>query len=249
MYIDIVPNRNSPPAVLLRRAWREDGKIKKETVANLSSLPMEQIQQFRRILKGETLVSTEDAFQIIRAHPHGHVAAVVGTMHRLGIPELLSTRRHRKRQLALAMIAARILEPCSKLATAQRLSADTLSSSLGEAVGVGQADADDLYGALDWLVRGQARIERKLADRHLEDGQLVLWDVTRCPSRAAPLLWQPSGDPEAARRASDSFCSDLWPPKRVCRSPLKPSQATRGIRTRCRPLWTGSRSGSGLSER
>ena len=201
MYIDIVPNRNSPPAVLLRRAWREDGKIKKETVANLSSLPMEQIQQFRRILKGETLVSTEDAFQIIRAHPHGHVAAVVGTMHRLGIPELLSTRRHRKRQLALAMIAARILEPCSKLATAQRLSADTLSSSLGEAVGVGQADADDLYGALDWLVRGQARIERKLADRHLEDGQLVLWDVTPVPFESRTSALAAFGRPRGSKKS------------------------------------------------
>ena len=137
MYIDIVPNRSSPPAILLRRAWREDGKIKKETVANLSALPMDQIEQFGRVLKGETLVSADDAFQILRSRPHGHVAAVVGTMRRLGLPELLSTRKHRKRQLVLAMIAARILEPCSKLATAQRLTSETLSSSLGEAVGVG----------------------------------------------------------------------------------------------------------------
>jgi hypothetical protein len=181
MFIDIVPNRGSPPAILLRRAWREKGKIKKETVANLSSLPMDQVQQFRRILKGEALVSAEDAFEIVRAQPHGHVAAVVGTMERLGIAELLSTRKHDKRQLVLAMIAARILDPCSKLATAQRLSHDTLSSSLGDALGVGQADADDLYEALDWLYRSQSRIERKLAARHLRDGQRVLWDATPVP--------------------------------------------------------------------
>lgn len=181
MYIDIVPNRSSPPAILLRRAWREGGKIKKETVANLSCLPMDQVQQFRRVLKGETLVSAEDAFEILRARPHGHVAAVVGTIRKLGIPELLSTRKHPKRQRVLAMIAARILEPCSKLATAQRLGSDTLSSSLGEVLGVAGADADDLYEALDWLRRGQGRIEKKLAARHLEEGQRMLWDMTAVP--------------------------------------------------------------------
>jgi len=181
MYIDIVPNRGSPPAILLRRAWREGDKVRKETVANLSAVPMEQIQQFRRILKGESLVSVDDAFEIIRARPHGDVAAVVGTMRRLGLPELLSTRKHRNRQLALAMIAARILDPCSKLATAQRLSGDTLSSSLGEVLGVGGADADDLYEALDWLHRGQARIETKLAERHLDEGGRVLWDASPVP--------------------------------------------------------------------
>ena len=181
MYIDIVPNRASPPAILLRRAWREKGEVKRETVANLSALRMDQVQQLRRILKGETLVSSDDAFEIVRSQPHGDVAAVVGTMQRLGIAELLSTRKHRKRQLVLAMIAARILDPCSKLATAQRLSDDTLSSSLGGVLGVGQADADDLYEALDWLYQGQARIEKKLAARHLEEGQRVLWDATTVP--------------------------------------------------------------------
>lgn len=181
MYIDIVPNRGSPPAILLRRAWREEGKIKKETLANLSSVPMDQVQQFRRVLKGETLVSADDAFEIVRSRPHGHVAAVVGTMKQLGLPELLSTRKHPKRELALAMIAARILDPCSKLATAQRLSTATLGSSLGEVWGVGHADADDLYEALDWLHQGQERIEKKLAARHLEEGGRVLWDATPVP--------------------------------------------------------------------
>ena len=181
MYIDIVPNRSSPPAVLLRESWREGKQTRKRTVANLSSLPMGQVELIRRVLKGEELVPADDAFELLRARPHGHVAAVVGTMQKLGIPGLLSTRKHPKRQLVLAMIAARVLDPCSKLATAQRLGSDTLSSSLGEVLGVGGADPDDLYEALDWLYRGQARIETKLAGRHLAEGERVLWDVTPVP--------------------------------------------------------------------
>jgi hypothetical protein len=189
MYIDIVPNRGSPPAILLRRAWREGGRVKKETVGNLSSLPMAQVQQFRRILKGEVLVSAHDAFEIVRSRPHGHVAAVVGTMRRLGLAEMISTRKHRKRQLVLAMIAARILEPCSKLATAQRLGSDTLSSSLGVELEVADAEVDDLYEALDWLRQSQGRIEEKLAARYLREGELVLWDASVVPfeSHTCPL--------------------------------------------------------------
>lgn len=181
MYVETIPNRGSRPTVLIREAWREGKKIRRRTVANITSLPGEQIEQIRRTLKGECLVSSDDAFEIERSVPHGHVAAVVGTMKRLGLPDLLSTRSHRKRQLVLAMIAARILDPCSKLATAQKLGSDTLSSSLGEVLGVEGADADDLYEALDWLYRGQARIEKKLAARHLTEGQRVLWDVTTVP--------------------------------------------------------------------
>jgi len=201
MYIDIVPNRSSPPAILLRRAWREGGKIRKETVANLSALPMDQVEQLRRILKGETLVSADDAFEILRAQPHGHVAAVVGMMDRLGMPDLLSTRKHPNRQLVLAMIAARILEPDSKLATAQRLNGETLSSSLGEVLGVERADVDDLYEALDWLHRGQPRIERKLAARHLEEGRLVLWDVTPVPFESRTSELAAFGRPRGGRKS------------------------------------------------
>lgn len=178
MFIDIVPNRNSPPAILLREGWREGKRVRKRTLANLSSLPMDQIELLRRVLRGEALVPFDEAFQILRARPHGHVAAVLGTMRKLGIAELLSQRSRRERDLALAMIAARVLEPCSKLATARSLGSDTLSSSLGEALGVEEAEADELYRALDWLGRGQRRIEGKLAKRHLDDGELVLWDVT-----------------------------------------------------------------------
>ena len=181
MFVATVPNRSSPPAILIRESYREGDKVKSRTLANITKLPPNAIEAVRRTLKGEQLVSSDDAFEILRTRPHGHVAAVVGTMHKLGIPELLSTRKHAKRQLALAMIAGRILDPCSKLATAQKVDPDALSSSLGEVLGVEGADADNLYEALDWLLRGQARIETKLARRHLGEGGRVLWDVTPVP--------------------------------------------------------------------
>jgi hypothetical protein len=178
MYVEAVPNRHSPPAVLLRESYREGGKVKKRTLANLSALPQEAIEAVQATLKGETLVPVERAFEILGSRPHGAVAAVVGTMRRLGLPELLVSRPRRERDLVLAMIAARIVDPCSKLATARQLGGDTLSHSLGEVLGVEDADADDLYEALDWLGGAQRRIEQKLARRHLQQGQLVLWDVT-----------------------------------------------------------------------
>jgi len=190
MYVDVVPNRNSPPAVLIRESYREGGTPKKRTLANISKLPEEAIAAVDRVLKGDTLIPAEEAFEIERARPHGDVAAVVGTMRRLGLPDLVYSRPDRRRDLVLAMIAARVIEPCSKLATARGLQGDTLSNSLGEVLGVEGADADDLYEALDWLGRAQRRIEKKLARRHLEDGQLVLWDVTTVPSlsRTCPLV-------------------------------------------------------------
>jgi hypothetical protein len=181
MYIDTVPNRNSPPAVLLRESYREGDKVKKRTLANLSALPPEAIEAVRATLRGEALLPAEEAFAVLRSAPHGHVAAVVGTMRKLGLPALLSSRSHKHRDRVLAMVAARIVEPCSKLATARGLSGEERSSSLGEVLGVQDADADDLYEALDWLGRSQRRIEQKLAERHLEEGQLVLWDVTPVP--------------------------------------------------------------------
>jgi hypothetical protein len=178
MYIDRVPNRNSPPAILLRESYRVGSKVKKRTLANLSALPPSAIEAVERSLKGETLLPADEAFQILRAEPHGHVAAVLGTMKKLGIAGLLSSRDHKERRLSLAMIAARVLQPDSKLATARGLDSDTLSSSLGSALGVERVEVDDLYKAMDWLVRGQTRIEKKLAAKHLEEGELVLWDAT-----------------------------------------------------------------------
>src|SRR5712691_3753565 len=128
MYVESVPNRNSPPAILLRESSRSDGKIVKRTLANLSSWPAAQIDSLRRVLKGESLVSPADAFQIQRASPHGHVAATLGTLRRLGLEPILSRSRTPERDLVVAMIVARILEPASKLATARGLHPDTATS-------------------------------------------------------------------------------------------------------------------------
>ena len=187
MYIDIVPNRHSPPAVLLREGWRENGKVRKRTVANLSSWPMEKIETLRRLLKNEPLVGRDEAFDIVRSLPHGHVAAVLGTLKKLGLDRLIDPKPSPRRNQVLAMIAARILEPASKLATARGLAEATAVSTLGEILEAGLGE-DDLYGAMDWLLERQERIERGLAKRHLEEGSLVLCDLTsvwmegrRCP--------------------------------------------------------------------
>lgn len=178
MYVDVVPNRNSPPAVLLRESVREGRTIRKRTLANLSSWPAAQLDALRRVLKGETLTVPGEAFQIVRSLPHGHVAAVVGTARRLGLPELLARAPERKRNLVLAMIAARVLDPCSKLATARGLDTETCSSSLAQSLELNSADEDDLYAAMDWLEPRQQRIENALAKRHLGEGSLVLYDLT-----------------------------------------------------------------------
>ena len=174
MYIDIVPNRSSPPAILLREAYREGGKVKKRTLANLSSLSMEQVQAMRRVLRGETLVGVEDLFEAIRSPHHGHVQAVQVAMQRLGIAKLISSRPCRERDLVLAMITARVLAPDSKLATSRWWHTTTIP----EEFGVADANEDDLYEALDWLGEREGRIERKLAGRHLAGGGLALYDLT-----------------------------------------------------------------------
>jgi hypothetical protein len=178
MYIDIVPNRSSPPAVLLREGWREGKKTKKRTLANLSMLPPEAVEALRRALRGEVLVPAGEAFEILRARPHGHVAAVLGTLRRIGLEGVLASRPSRQRDLVVAMVCARILEPGSKLATARGLDPETATSTLGEQFGLEEASAEDLYAALDWLLERQERIEAKLAKQHLEDGTLLLYDVT-----------------------------------------------------------------------
>ena len=179
MYIDVVPNRNSPPAVLLRESYRRDGNVKKRTLANLSKWPKPLVEGLRTLLKGGVaLPSLDHAFQILRAKPHGHVAAVLGTIGKLGLERLLDRKPSRQRALVVAMIAARILEPRSKLATARGLAGETANHTLGEEVGVEDASAEDLYDAMDWLIQRQPKIERGLAKRHLEDGSLVLCDLT-----------------------------------------------------------------------
>ncbi len=174
MYIDIVPNRKSPPAVLLRKSKRVGRKIVKTTIANLSSCPPQAVTAFRMALRGVQMVPREGFFHIDRSVPHGHVQAVLGMMGHLGIDRLLSSRPCRERNLVLAMIAQRIVDPCSKLATTRLWHETTLAQELN----VEDAEADELYDALDWLLNRQPRIEKKLAKRHLEEGAKVLFDVS-----------------------------------------------------------------------
>lgn len=174
MHIDIVPNRKSPPAVLLRESWREGAKVRKRTLANLSALPADQIEAIRKILKGERLVPVADLFQIVRSVHHGHVLAVQIAMRQLGFESLVGSRPSRERDLVVAMVTARILAPNSKLATVRSWH----TTSVPEVFGVTDAGEDDLYAALDWLGGRQEHIEKKLAARHLPEGGLVLYDLS-----------------------------------------------------------------------
>ena len=174
MYIAKVPNRNSPPTYLLRESYRENGRVKNRTLANISELPIQQIQLLRRVLKGEELVPADGAFSITRTVPHGHVRAVLDMFACLDLPSLISSQRSRERDLVLAMIAQRLLYPGSKLATTRLWKNTTLAEELD----VVDADVDELYHALDWLLGRQNRIENKLARRHLRNDDLVHYDVS-----------------------------------------------------------------------
>jgi transposase len=179
MYIEAVPNRNSPPAILLRESYRENGKVRKRTLCNLSDWPTAHVEGLRGVLKGGTVVPADrDAFTITRSLPHGHVAAALGTARKIGLDRLLGPEDDRYRDLVLALLIGRILEPTSKLAAARALSPATAASSLGEALGLGAVDDDELYAALDWLLERQPAIETMLAKRHLSNGTLVLYDVS-----------------------------------------------------------------------
>ena len=179
MYVARIPNRGSPPAILLRESYREGGKVKNRTLANLSHWPEHKVDALARTLKGlPPKLDLREALEITRSLPHGHVAAVLGTAERLGVPELIDPVRSRNRDLVLAVLAAQVIAPDSKLAIARGLRAETATSSLGAALGVSGADEDDLYAAMDWLRTRQDSIEKALAERHLADGTLVLYDVS-----------------------------------------------------------------------
>jgi hypothetical protein len=180
MHIAKVPNRNAKPSYLLRETYREDGKVKNRTLANLSKLPVERIETLRAALRGDPLAPVGDnGFEIQRSLPHGHVLAALATARRIGLGDLLPRRAaQRRRDLALALILARLLDPAAKLATARMLDADTASHSLGETLGLGSVTAREIYATLDWLGREQSFIENQLARRHLKNGMLVLYDVT-----------------------------------------------------------------------
>jgi Transposase DDE domain len=179
MFIDVVPNGRSAPAVLLRESWREGKRVSKRTIANLGALPPAVIDGLRVLLAGGSVVARpEEVFEIQRALPHGHVAAVIGMMRKLDLARLLSRTPSRERDLAVAMIASRLISPGSKLSTLRALSPQTASSSLGRVLDLGVIEEREIYAALDWLGVQQDRIERGLARRHLKDGTLVLYDVS-----------------------------------------------------------------------
>src|SRR2546430_15111008 len=185
MYVAVIPNRSSPPAILLRESYSEGGKTKKRTLKNLSDWPAERIEQLRAVLRGEELLPATNAVEIVRALPHGHVLAALGTARRIGLDAVLPRRApQRRRDLALALIVARLLEPAAKLATARMLDPATAAHSLGEMLGLGKVAAKEVYAALDWLGREQPVIGAQLARPHLQDGALLLYDVTPTPAFA-----------------------------------------------------------------
>ena len=174
MYIETVPNRNSRPALLLREGWREGKKTVKRTLANLSDWPQPKIEALRRVLRDEALVSPEDLLTTRQTLPHGHVEAILAMIHQLDLEAVISSQRCRERDLVVAMIVQRLIDPCSKLATTRAWH----TTRLAEELGVADAPEDELYAAMDWLLARQERIEKKLAARHLREGGLVLYDVT-----------------------------------------------------------------------
>jgi transposase len=174
MYIAVVPNRNSPPAILLREGWREGDKTRQRTLANLSDWPPEKIETLRRLLHNEPLVSPHDLFTTQKTVLHGHVQAILEMIRKLELDRLISSQPGRERDLVVGMIMQRLLDPCSKLATTREWHTTTLAEELG----VGEATENDLYAAMDWLLERKERIEKKLATRHLQEGGLVLYDVS-----------------------------------------------------------------------
>jgi transposase len=175
MHIDTIPNRNSRPTYLLRESVREGKHVGKRTLANLSSLPIDQIEQIRRVLKGEMLGPVADGLEVIRTLHHGHVDAVRSAMKRLGFDKLIDPKKSRERDLVIAMVSGRIIAPeASKLGMVMAWADTTLADDLG----VADAREDELYEAMDWLIERQATIETRLAKRHLKNGGLVLFDLT-----------------------------------------------------------------------
>ena len=180
MYTEKIPNRNSPPCILIRESYREDGKVHKRTLANITHLPDEIIEQIRKLLKGGSVIENlDDDFQIIRSLPYANVKAALSTLRQIGLDKIISSSPQSKNhKLVTAMIIARIINPCSKLATARSLNQETCSSVLSDLLNIPDINENDLYNAMDWLLTRQDKIETSLADKHLENGSLVLYDVS-----------------------------------------------------------------------
>jgi hypothetical protein len=178
MYVAVIPNRSSRPATLLRESYRDGDRVKNRTLANLSDWPQERIETLRAALRGDKLVPAGEGMEIVRALPHGHVAAALGVARQIGLDDLLPDGSERQRNLALALIVERLIDPAAKLATARALDETTAINSLGVTLGLGEVKAKEVYAALDWLGMAQPSIEDALARRHLCDGTLVLYDVS-----------------------------------------------------------------------
>jgi hypothetical protein len=232
MYIESIPNRNSPPAVMLRETYRQDGKFRKRTLCNLSSWSIAHVEGLRGVLRGGTVIPAErDAFTVTRSLPHGHVAAALGTARKIGLDRSIGPDGNRCRDLVLALLAGRILDPVSKLAAARALS--PASSSLGEALGLGEVDDDELYAALDWLHQRQSAIETILAKRHLTNGTLVLYDVSSSymEGRCCPLAKR--GYSRDGKKGTLQIVYGCSACLTAARSPSRCSTATPAIR----PPW------------
>src|SRR6201981_3888930 len=179
MYVAVVPTGGPPPAILLRESYREAGKTKNRTLANLSRWPAERIEQLRAVLRGGKLLPAAEEVELVRALPHVEVLAALGTARLIALDAVLPRRApQRRRDLALALIVARLLEPAAQPANARQLDPATASHSLGEVLGLGPVAAKEVHAVLDWLGREQRFIEAQLARRHLNEGALLLYDVT-----------------------------------------------------------------------
>ena len=181
MYVESVKNRNSPPAILVRESYRQDGKVKKRTIANISKLPKDAIETLRSHFRNETQAARtlSESFNVSRSLPHGHVAAVLGSIRNCRVENLFGSGSRKKRNLVIAMIAARILNPRSKLATARGLAEDTATDTLAQCLGLeADLDEDELYNAMDWLEERRRTVERRLAQRHLASGAMAFVDLT-----------------------------------------------------------------------
>ena len=183
VYIERVPNRSSPPAILLRESFRQDGKVRKRTVLNLTKWPPKLIEGLRVLLKGGTAVSDfEDSFAIVRSEGYGHIAATLGSLRKLGLDAILDSRPSRSRDIACALIVDRVLQPLSTAATVSAFDPEPLPSSLRAALGLGSVSADDLCRTMDWLLERQSAIEARLVKRYVESGRLALAYVSEFDS-------------------------------------------------------------------
>ena len=247
MYVARIPNRGSPPAILLRESYREDGKVKNRTLANLSHWPEHKVEALARTLNGlPPKLDLGEAFEITRSLPHGHVAAVLGTARALGIEQLIDPAPSRRRDLVCAMLVAQVIAPGSKLAFARGLRTETATSSLGQVLGVASCDEDDLYAAMDWALQRKEAIENTLAARHLNNGTLVLYDVSSAAfdGRTCPL--GAIGHPRDGVKGRLQIVYGLLCSPPVSRSRSRCSRATPPTPTPWPPRSPNSRPGSGL---